>query len=78
MSQEEIGKLLLSFGAICGLVGLLVWLGGKYDLPFKLFKLPGDIHLKGDDWSFHFPLTTCILLSVLLSLLWRLINWLRS
>jgi hypothetical protein len=50
-------------------IGLLVSLAGR--LPFRLGRLPGDIHIHGKNSTFYFPLTTCILLSVVFSLvLW--------
>ena len=52
--------------------GILVTLGDK--LPVKLGRLPGDIRYEGKNGSFYFPLTTCILLSVLLSVISWLFN----
>jgi hypothetical protein len=50
---------------------LLVTFAGR--LPVRLGRLPGDIHIHGKNSSFYFPLTTCIVLSVLFSLvLWIL------
>ena len=50
---------------------MLVRFAGR--LPFKLGRLPGDIFIHGKNSSFYFPLTTCILLSVALTLLlWAL------
>lgn len=57
------GLLLMAIGAIISLSARLPWLG----------KLPGDIYLKKENFSFYFPLTTCILVSALFSLvLWLL------
>ena len=47
-------------------VGALVWLGGRLNLP--LGRLPGDIRIERENFRFYFPLTTCLLLSVLVSL----------
>ena len=60
-----VGRLLITAGLILVAVGLLVTFGGK--LPLKLGHLPGDISIHGKNSSFYFPLTTCILLSVVLS-----------
>lgn len=50
-------------------LGLLVNLAGR--LPFRLGRLPGDIYIHGKNSTFYFPLATCILLSVLFSVvLW--------
>jgi hypothetical protein len=66
-----LGKLLMVLGAVLLGVGVFFWLGGK--LPW-LGRLPGDIVIKRENFTFYFPLATCIVLSVLLSLL---LAWLR-
>jgi Protein of unknown function (DUF2905) len=59
------GRLLIVLGIILVLVGVVVSLGPK--IPW-LGHLPGDIFIKGERVSFYFPLTTCVLLSLILSL----------
>ena len=74
--MTELGKLLAVFGAILVIIGLLFVGLGRTHLP--LGHLPGDIIYRGKHGTFYFPLTTCILLSVLLSLIFYLINrWSR-
>ena len=52
-------------------LGVLVTFAGR--LPFKLGHLPGDIFIQGKNSTFYFPIVTCILLSILLSLvMWLL------
>jgi hypothetical protein len=51
---------------------ILIGIGIAVKLGIPLGRLPGDIRFEGDNFSFYFPLTTCILLSLLLSLLFRL------
>lgn len=64
-----IGRTLIIAGLILVAVGLIFTFGGR--LPLRLGRLPGDISIQGKNSSFYFPITTCILLSVLLSLvLW--------
>ena len=64
--MQDIGKLMVIGGAALVILGLVFWLlGGK--LP--LGRLPGDISYSKGNMSFFFPLTTCILVSVILSLL---------
>lgn len=60
------GKLLIVIGLLLVVIGLFFVLGGK--IPW-LGRLPGDIHIKRENFSFYFPLGTCILLSLILSLL---------
>ena len=47
-------------------LGLLFTLGDK--MPIKLGRLPGDIHIEGKNGGFYFPIVTCLLVSVVLSL----------
>ncbi|MCS7185202.1 MAG: DUF2905 domain-containing protein [bacterium] len=60
----DIGKLLISLGV------LLIVLGVVFNLMPKLhlFKLPGDIVIKGNNFTFYFPIATSILISVLLTI----------
>jgi len=68
--MNEVGKSLVILGLLIAAVGALLWSGlGRNWLG----RLPGDIHYKGDNFSFHFPIVTCLLISVILSLiLWLL------
>ncbi len=68
--MAEMGKLLIGFGVLLIIIGgLLVLSGGLADkVPF-VGRLPGDIHIQRGNWSFYFPLTTSILVSVLLTLI---------
>ncbi len=67
----DIGKTLMFAGAIFMVVGLALVFLGK--LP-GVGKLPGDIFLKRENFSFYFPLTTCLLLSAFLSLILFFMN----
>ncbi|NIQ94749.1 MAG: DUF2905 domain-containing protein [Desulfuromonadales bacterium] len=60
------GKALIVAGLVLVAIGLLFTFGGK--LPY-LGRLPGDIRIEKENFTFYFPLTTCILLSALVSLL---------
>ena len=64
--MNELGKVLVIAGLIIAAIGALLWFGfGKGWLG----KLPGDINYSRDNVSFHFPIVTCLLVSVVLSLL---------
>ena len=69
--MTELGKLLIVVGGLLLLAGVLLTLGGK--IPW-LGRLPGDIYGQRDHFSFYFPLTTCLLISALLSLLFFLLR----
>lgn len=71
--MADIGKMIIGAGIVMIIVGLVLILAQK--IPF-LGKLPGDILVKKDNVTFYFPLATCILLSVILSLLSML--WTRK
>jgi hypothetical protein len=73
--MSELGKLLIALGATLLLVGLLAVALGRTHLP--LGHLPGDIYYRGKNTTFYFPLTTCVLLSVVLSGILYLINHFR-
>lgn len=73
--MNEFGKLLILFGGILLLLGLLFTGISRTHLP--LGHLPGDIYYRGKNFTFYFPLMTCILVSVLLSGVFYLINHFR-
>ncbi len=65
-----IGKALIIIGLVIAAVGAVLMLAGR--VPW-IGRLPGDIYIKKDNFTFYFPLATSILLSVFLSLiLWLL------
>jgi hypothetical protein len=64
--MPDLGKFLVIVGLTLAAVGALLWSGfGKGWLG----RLPGDIHYTRPNFSFHFPIVTCLLLSLLLTLL---------
>jgi hypothetical protein len=66
---SSLGRMLLVFGLSIAAVGVLMMLVGR--VPF-LGRLPGDIAVQRDGWSFYFPLATCILLSLVLTVVLNL------
>lgn len=74
-SFRELGRGLLLLGGLLVLIGAFFYFGGK--LPFRLGRLPGDIVHEGEHTSFYFPITTCLLLSAGLSLLFWVISRMR-
>ena len=69
MDAQQIGRGLMFFGAVLVAIGAALYFGGRV-LP--LGQLPGDFHFGGENWSVHFPLATCAIISVVLSLLLNL------
>jgi hypothetical protein len=62
----SMGRVLIALGVLLVVLGLLFRIGEN--LPLRLGRLPGDIHVRGKHASFYFPVVTCLLLSVVLSL----------
>jgi hypothetical protein len=65
------GKLLMISGLVLLVMGALWYFAGSGPLS-RMGRLPGDIHIQRGNWSFYFPIVTCILLSILLTLLLNL------
>ena len=73
-AMADLGKLLLTLGAVIAVVGVVLILAGKFNLPVG--RLPGDILYRGKNSVFYFPLATCLIISILLSLvLWLINRW---
>jgi len=70
--EKLIGKILLTFGILFIICGIIFYKGIKIPLG----KLPGDILVKRDNFVFYFPITTGIVISIILTLIFSLI-WRR-
>lgn len=68
----NIPKLLITSGAVLIVIGLLWMVGGRF---LNLGKLPGDIVVDKGNFKFYFPVVTCIVLSVVLSLVAYVVRW---
>ena len=71
--MRDLGKMLLGFGALMVLLGLILIAAGNLSgkVPW-LGRLPGDIQIERGSWSFYFPLATCLIISIVLTLLFSL------
>jgi membrane protein implicated in regulation of membrane protease activity len=67
--MPEMGKMLVVMGGVILLVGLALWSGFGAGW---LGRLPGDIRIERGHTTFYFPIVTCIILSIVLSLLFAL------
>jgi hypothetical protein len=65
--MREVAKILIITGAILIAAGGILWLAARTGLP--LGRLPGDIRLTGKNWAIYFPIITCIILSILLTII---------
>jgi hypothetical protein len=71
-----VARWLIFIGVAFIVTGLLVMLGAKLGLP-KLGRLPGDIVYRGKNTTIYFPVVTCLLVSVVLTLLFSLFQRFR-
>ena len=69
--MEAFARYLIIGGIVLILIGGGVYLGAKFGFP--LGRLPGDIRIEGENGSFYFPLTSSILVSVVLTIIMNLI-----
>ncbi|MFO7263008.1 MAG: hypothetical protein A6D91_02050 [Bacillaceae bacterium G1] len=72
--MNPVAKLLIVAGVVLIVVGLLWQVGGKF---IALGRLPGDIVVEKENFRFYFPITTSILLSILLTLIFSLFRLFR-
>jgi hypothetical protein len=70
--DQNTGKYIIGFGAIVIVVGLLIYF--FHDKLHWIGRLPGDIRVEKENVRFYFPLTTMILLSLLLTLIINIIR----
>ena len=74
MMVNKMGRLLILVGAMLVILGLFINYFGN--IPF-LGKLPGDISIERENFKFYFPITSSILISVLITIIIYIINRLR-
>src|SRR5262245_23676349 len=70
---RDVGKVLLGFGLLVVILGGFILIASKFTekVPW-IGRLPGDIYVERDGWSFYFPLATSIVISVVLTLIFWL------
>ena len=72
--MRDLGKFIFILGVVVTVVGLVMWSGFA---PKWLGRLPGDIRIEREDSSLYFPIATCIVVSILLSLIFSLFSIFR-
>jgi hypothetical protein len=70
---NNIGKLLIIFGIVIFLVGVGMVVFSKFKIPF-LGRLAGDFIIKRENFTFYFPLTTSIIISIILTIILSLFS----
>lgn len=73
---REFGRMLIGLGLLIALLGGVLFIGGR--LPLRLGRLPGDIAISGRRGSFYFPIVTCLVLSVVLTLVLWIVGQMRK
>ena len=69
--MTEMGKWLIMLGMVIAAVGIILTFAGKF--PW-LGRLPGDIYFKRENFTFSFPLVTCIIISAIISFIFWLLR----
>lgn len=72
--MAPVGKALVGLGLVIVAVGLLLWAGPSMPVIGRIGRLPGDIYIRRPNFSFYFPITTAILVSLVLSLVFALMR----
>jgi len=70
---QQFGKWLIAAGLVIVVLGVLIMVLGRAGL----FKLPGDLEFGPKNWRVYFPIASCILISIILTLILWLINYFR-
>ncbi|HWQ30374.1 MAG TPA: DUF2905 domain-containing protein [Negativicutes bacterium] len=68
MNMQYLAKTLIALGIGIAILGCLLYLGGKLGLG----KLPGDIYIRKGSFTFYFPIVTCIIASIVLTIVFSL------
>lgn len=70
--MSDLGRMLVLLGGVIVVAGIILMFAGRAHLP--LGRLPGDIVYRGKNTTFYFPLATCIIASVVLSVILYLVG----
>ncbi|HEV8439448.1 MAG TPA: DUF2905 domain-containing protein [Methylomirabilota bacterium] len=73
--MSDLGKILLGFGVLMIILGGILLVAGNLSgkVPW-LGRLPGDIYIERENWKFYFPVTTSILISIILTLIFTFLG----
>lgn len=72
--MAQFGRALIVIGIVIVALGFLFWGAGSVPIFNRLGRLPGDIYIHRDNFSFYFPITTMIILSVVISIVLALLR----
>ena len=74
LNLQQFGKMILLIGIIISAIGGIIILLGH----FGLFKLPGDLEFGGKNWKVYFPVISCIIISVILTVILWIVSYFRN
>jgi hypothetical protein len=74
--MADFGKLLIGLGLVLVVIGVVVLVAGRWNLP--LGRLPGDVVYRGKNTTVYFPLATSVVVSVVLSIVLYVVGRLRK
>jgi len=74
LEPQNFGKLIVITGVIISLIGVVIIFLEK----IGLFKLPGDIEFGGRNWKVFFPIVSCIVISIVLTVILWIVNYFRK
>jgi hypothetical protein len=74
LEPQNFGKLILITGITISLIGVVIIFLGKVGL----FKLPGDIEIGGKNWKVFFPIVSCIIISIVLTVIMWVVSYFRK
>lgn len=72
--MAPLGKTLVLIGLIMVALGLMLWGASSVPVLSRLGRLPGDIYIRRGNFTFYFPITTAIVVSIVLSLIFALLR----
>jgi hypothetical protein len=71
--QQQLGKWLVFVGIVIAIFGGLIMILGR----IGLFKLPGDLEFGSKNWRIYLPIASCIVISIVLTIILWLISYFR-
>ena len=72
--MDSLGKTIVVIGLVVVAAGLVVWGGSSIPVVSRLGRLPGDIYIQRGNFTLYFPITTAIVVSVVLSLIFAAVR----
>ena len=75
--SEHTGKIIIIIGLVIILLGLIIYFKNNIPIVKNFGKLPGDIKIERENFTFYFPLGTSVILSIILSMIFIILNKFR-